>query len=25
VTYLGISDDDADQAAAILDEVHVHA
>jgi threonine aldolase len=25
VTYLGISDDEADQAAAILDEVHVHA
>ena len=25
VTYLGITDEDADRAAAILDEVHVHA
>jgi threonine aldolase len=25
VTYLGITDDDAEQAAAILDEVHAHA
>jgi threonine aldolase len=25
VTYLGITDDDADRAATILDEVHVHA
>jgi threonine aldolase len=25
VTYLGITDDDADEAAAILGEVHVHA
>jgi len=25
VTYLGITDDDADEAAAILDEVHAHA
>jgi threonine aldolase len=25
VTYLGITDDDADEAAAILDEIHAHA
>jgi threonine aldolase len=25
VTYLGVTDDDADEAAAILDEVHAHA
>jgi threonine aldolase len=25
VTYLGVTDEDAEQAAAILDEVHVHA